>query len=242
MEACVGQATRRTAGNRFSEGIPPLLVVGPAAIAEYVFATFASSGLTFADNAMMTPGVLVPIASVVLIYLFRMVELKTKRKTIAGPVKENLTFRLFMLAGTVMLVGSITEFLARGQKAYWVTFVAGWGCAVFSFVLRRKAIAALGKFWSLHVEIRENHEFVQSGPFRWVRHPTYFSMILELLSFGLILHAYFTLAVVTVIFVPALLLRLKLEEAALVEKFGATYREYQSRTPAIFPYKWPRTK
>ncbi|MBI3850633.1 MAG: isoprenylcysteine carboxylmethyltransferase family protein [Verrucomicrobia bacterium] len=191
---------------------------------------------------MLTLKVLVPIASVVSIYLFRMVELKKKRKTIAGPVKESLTLRLFMLAGTVMLLGSITEFLARGQQAYWVTFVAGWICAVFSFVLRRRAITALGKFWSLHVEIRENHEFVQSGPFRWVRHPTYFSMMLELLSASLILQAYMTLAVVTVIFVPALLLRLKLEEAALVEKFGATYREYQLRTPALFPYKWPRMK
>ena len=191
---------------------------------------------------MMTPEVLVPIASVLLIYLCRMVELKTKRKTISGPVKESLTFRLFMLAGTVMLAGSITEFLVRGQKWEWVTFVAGWICAVFSFVLRRKAITALGKFWSLHVEIRENHEFVKSGPFRWMRHPTYFSMILELLSAGLILNAYFTLAAVTVIFVPALILRLKLEETALVEKFGATYRAYQHQTPAIFPYKWPRTK
>lgn len=191
---------------------------------------------------MMTPEVSVPIASVVLIYLCRMVELKAKRKTIAGPVKESLTFRLFMLAGTVMLFGSITEFLVRGHKWGGLTFVAGWVCALFSFVLRRKAIAALGQFWSLHVEIRENHEFVKSGPFRWVRHPTYFSMILELLSAGLILNAYFTLAIVAVIFVPALLRRLKLEEAALVEKFGAAYREYQSRTPAVFPYKWPRTK
>lgn len=186
--------------------------------------------------------VLVPIASVILIYLVRMVELRTKRKTIAGPVKENLTFRLFMLAGTVMLAGSITEFLLRGLRMHWATFLAGWFCAVLSFMLRRRAIAALGRFWSLHVEIRENHEFVQSGPFRWVRHPTYFSMILELLALGLILNAAWTLLTVALIFVPALLLRLKLEEAALVEKFGETYEDYQLNTPALFPYKWPRQK
>ena len=61
--------------------------------------------------------------------------------------------------------------------------------AVFSFWLRARAIAALGRFWSLHVEIRENHEFVKTGPFRWMRHPVYFSMILELASICLILHA-----------------------------------------------------
>jgi len=187
----------------------------------------------------------VPIASVVLIYLARMVELKTKRKTIPGPVKENLTLRLFMLAGTLMLVGSITEFLVRGQNwnwVTWVTFLAGWVCAVLSFALRRQAIAALGRFWSLHVEIRENHEFVQSGPFRWMRHPTYFSMMLELLALGLIMNAFWTLLIVALIFVPALLMRLRLEETALVEKFGETYKNYQLSTPALFPYKWPRSK
>ena len=64
------------------------------------------------------------------------------------------------------------------------------------FRLRWAAIAALGKFWSLHVEMRENHEFVQSGPFRFMRHPTYFSMILETAALGLICSAWWMLAVI----------------------------------------------
>lgn len=193
-------------------------------------------------DSVMNLAVILPIASVLLIYLARMVELKKKRNTIAGPVKENLTLRLFMLAGTLMLVGSITEFLLRHSSLFWPTFVAGWACALLSFSIRRRAIAALGKFWSLHVEIRENHQFVRTGPFRWVRHPTYFSMILELVCAGLILNAYISLIVAGLIFIPALLMRLKLEEAALIEKFGPTYQAYQRETPAIFPYKWPATK
>lgn len=190
-------------------------------------------------DLVMKMEVVLPIASVLVIYLARMVELKTKRNTIRGPVKENLTLRLFMLAGTLMLAGSITEFLLRHSSLFWPTFVGGWISAAASFGIRRRAIAALGKFWSLHVEIRDGHEFVHSGPFRWVRHPTYFSMILELMSIGLILNAYVSFIVAAAIFIPTLLLRLKLEETALVEKFGATYQTYQRETPAIFPYKWP---
>ncbi len=85
-----------------------------------------------------------------------------------------------------MTFGSIAEYVLRGGGFSWIAFVAGLICAVASFKLRWAAIAALGKFWSLHVEMRENHEFVQSGPFRWVRHPVYFSMILELLANGLL--------------------------------------------------------
>src|SRR5262249_50786515 len=117
-------------------------------------------------------------------------------------------------------------------------FALGWSCAVGSFWIRRRAIQALGRFWSLHVEIRDAHEFVRSGPFRWVRHPTYLSMILELVAFGLILNAYFALAVGALAFVPILARRIKLEEAALVEKFGASYIDYQKNTPLLFPYRF----
>ena len=191
---------------------------------------------------MKSAGIVLPIASVVLIYLVRLAELGTKRDTIPGPVRERLTLRLFMLAGTLMVAGSVVEFFVRQMSLNWWTFTAGWLCALASLVIRRKAIAALGKFWSLHVEIRENHQFVQTGPFRWVRHPTYFSMILELLGLGLIMNAAYTLVVVGVIFVPTLAFRLKCEEAALVEKFGDAYQSYQRNTPALFPCKWPRTK
>ena len=186
----------------------------------------------------MKSDVLVPIASVLIIYLARMVELRTKRHTIPGKILENLTLRLFLLSGTMMLVYSIAEFRLRHLTLNWVTFIVGWLCAVLSFVIRRRAIAALGKFWSLHIEIRENHQLVRSGPFRWLRHPTYFSMILELLSICLIMNAYLSLILTSLLFIPALLMRIKLEEAALVEKLGSSYQSYQSQTPAIFPYKW----
>src|SRR5436190_8773463 len=155
-----------------------------------------------------------PIFSVVVIFAARMLEVGTKRETIAGKVRENLTFRLFMLAGVLMVGGGVAEFVLKGQQISWPMFAAGWVAAILSFAIRRSAIAALGRFWSLHVEIRENHQLVKEGPFRFMRHPTYFSMILELLSAGLILGAVYTLAVVFLVFVPALYLRLKLEEFA----------------------------
>ncbi len=183
-----------------------------------------------------------PIISVIVIFLSRMVELGKKRPTIAGPVTENLTFRLFVLIGALMLgCGLLEHVFLWHRRIVWPAFVAGWLCAVISFLLRRRAISALGKFWSLHVEIRENHQFVQSGPFRWMRHPTYFSMILELLSGGLILGAWFSLLIIPILFFPVLAWRLKLEERALVEKFGDAYRLYQRTTPSLVPIKWPLT-
>jgi protein-S-isoprenylcysteine O-methyltransferase Ste14 len=88
------------------------------------------------------------------------------------------------------------------------------------------------------VEIRDNHEFVQSGPFRFVRHPAYFSMILELLALALICNAFFTLLLIPIFFVPVLIMRIRIEEVALVEKFGDAYRTFQRTKPALIPWKW----
>jgi protein-S-isoprenylcysteine O-methyltransferase Ste14 len=187
-----------------------------------------------------------PILATAVVYAIRIAEVKAKRNTVPGKVQENLTFNLFLIIGTVMTFGSLGEYIVRcllpGRPFSWIAFVAGILCAVISFRLRWAAIAALGKFWSLHVEMRDNHEFVQSGPFRFMRHPTYFSMVLELAAFGLICNAWCLLLVAPFAFLPALILRLRLEEPALVEKFGERYREYQRRVPMLIPYKWPIAK
>lgn len=179
------------------------------------------------------------VCSVLGIYLARMVELRAKRETIPGQVRETRTLTQFVVIGTLMLVGAMGEFLWRKPEWNTTTFALGWACGLASFGIRRSAIAALGKFWSLHVEIRDSHEFVRSGPFRWMRHPTYFSMILELLSAAFLLQAPIALTVVTLLFVPALVERVRLEETALVEKFGEAYRAYQQSTPAVIPWKGP---
>jgi protein-S-isoprenylcysteine O-methyltransferase Ste14 len=111
-----------------------------------------------------------------------------------------------------------------------------------AFAIRRSAIAALGRYWSVHVEIREGHELIRTGPFRWVRHPTYFSMLLELLAVMLILQATVTLCVMPFLFLPALAWRLHLEEPALIAKFGDAYRDYMRDTPCFLPFKWRRSR
>lgn len=184
----------------------------------------------------------VTVASVLVIYLARIAELRTKRETVAGPVREQTTLRLFVLAGTAMLVGSIVEQLRFQRPFNAGLFVAGWAFAGASFAIRRSAIRALGRFWSLHVEIRTQHELVKEGPFRLVRHPVYTSMIFELLAFALLLQSMYTAIGVLFVFVPTLVWRIVTEEQALVAKFGDAYEEYRRTTPSLVPAPWKRVR
>ncbi len=179
---------------------------------------------------------IVPPLAAIAFFGARMAEVFAKREVVSGKRKESVTFTLFMVCGILILAGGLTEFFARGLVLWWPTFVIGCICSLASFAIRRAAIRALGKFWSLHVEMREGHEFVTSGPFAYARHPVYFSMILELLGIGLILNAWIALGIVFLIFTPTLIARLHIEECALLAQFGDAYRKYMKDTPSILPF------
>ena len=176
-----------------------------------------------------------PVVATLLVFTARMREVFTKREVVAGKRLETLTFNLFMVCGLLIVVGGIAEYYLVRRGLWWATFIPGVILSIASFAIRRSAIRALGRYWSLHVEMREDHEFVRSGPFALARHPVYLSMIFELVGIGLMLNAWFTLPVVFALFIPTAIARVRMEEAALVAQFGEAYKDYMRQTPAFLP-------
>jgi protein-S-isoprenylcysteine O-methyltransferase Ste14 len=62
-------------------------------------------------------------------------------------------------------------------------------------------------------------------------------MIFELAGGGLVLNAWFTLVGVLLLFIPTVIARIRIEEAALIEQFGDVYCEYMRAVPAVFPIR-----
>jgi len=60
-------------------------------------------------------------------------------------------------------------------------------------------------------------------------------MILEILSLALILQAWWSAVFVYAAFLPTLFARIRIEEKALIEKFGEKYIEFKKTTPALVP-------
>ena len=135
-----------------------------------------------------------------------------------------------MTAGHVVALGGVGPYLG-GRACYW----AGVGLFIFGSLLRRWAIRHLGRFFTVDVSVVRDQRVVDDGPYRFVRHPTYTGLLLEFLGIALVLRSVTGLLVIMVPIILALLQRVHIEEAALVEGLGEPYAAYMRRTRRFVP-------
>ena len=110
-----------------------------------------------------------------------------------------------------------------------LTFLLG------GIVIRWTAIYTLGKFFTGTVLIREDHSLVQTGLYRYVRHPAYTGALIAHVGLGLAFMSWFSLAFSSVPFMIAAFYRIRVEEKALRGVFGAQYVAYSLNTKRLIP-------
>ncbi len=103
-------------------------------------------------------------------------------------------------------------------------------------VLRGWAIVTLGRLFTMNVAIREGHELIETGPYRWLRHPSYAGALLAFLGFAFGLGDALALAVLLVPTAVAMVYRIHVEERALRETFGARWNAYAATRPRLVPF------
>jgi protein-S-isoprenylcysteine O-methyltransferase Ste14 len=104
--------------------------------------------------------------------------------------------------------------------------------------IRVWAIAALGRAFRTTVEVDAAQAVVSTGPYRWVRHPSYTGLLLIVIGFGLAAGNWLALGICVVLPLPALLRRIHVEEAELTRVLGDRYRAYQAQTKRLIPGVW----
>ena len=142
--------------------------------------------------------------------------------------------------------------LARGSQAepiWYYQFVLGsvnigviniiglalaWG----AFPVRHAAKRALGKFYTINVAILQDHQLIDSGIYRYVRHPLSLGILMFYLGLPLIISSILGLLIVTVPAIIGSFYRIRLEERTLISRFGEHYLAYAERTARLIPYIW----
>jgi len=118
-------------------------------------------------------------------------------------------------------------------KNSWI-IAAGFFVHVSSAVLSVVARRHLGRNWSAEITSKIDHQLIKSGPYRLIRHPIYLGMLGMFAGTAFVsgeLHALVGVAMISV----AYLRKIRLEERALAETFGAAHEAYRAKTWALIP-------
>ena len=135
---------------------------------------------------------------------------------------------------------ALTFLSALGLTSYWQAphWVHLFGFAVFLFGIgiRGWAIKTLGRYYSHMVREVDDHKIVDSGPYKYIRHPAYAGMIVA--HVGIILYFFnlITLLIFVFAFIPAIILRIFIEEKTLFKIEG--YADFAETRKRLIPAIW----
>lgn len=113
-------------------------------------------------------------------------------------------------------------------------FTLGLALAVAGAVLCIYSRVLLGRNWSATVQLKQDHELIEAGPYRVIRHPIYTGFLLLFLGSAIVTGDWRGLVAVAVVFV-SFWRKLRLEEEWLTRHFGPVYESYCRRTKALIP-------
>ena len=151
-------------------------------------------------------------------------------------------FILFTLRpiGIAVMVGLISYLLSPASMAWSSVPLPVWlrwtgvafgalGGTLFVWTFRN-----LGRNLTDTVVTRREHTLVTTGPYRWIRHPFYVAAALSMLGNGLAAANWFLLIGGAAVF-TLLAIRVRIEEAHLLARFGRAYQAYVDRTGRFLP-------
>ena len=144
----------------------------------------------------------------------------------------------------LLIVGLLLEGIAIFARR-WITFPIPLTVGIrVLLALPCLLVAVVGAVWfncslnlvKVHV-LGGEHKLMTSGPFNYVRHPLYASLLMGLPPLLIIGYAdlLFIIPWLLILFVSHYLVRL--EERDLINTFGDDYRNYRKYVPALIPYK-----
>ncbi len=114
-------------------------------------------------------------------------------------------------------------------------FLLGLMLMVLGMALRWYSIRVLGRAFTYVVATQPDQMVIEAGPYRWIRHPSYTGGLLTIL--GILLCCTNPLSLLGL--VPPLIgygYRIHIEEEALLQNLGDSYRAYMRRTRRLIPF------
>lgn len=116
----------------------------------------------------------------------------------------------------LMFLGSFLEYLFAARAISFLWTIGFGGLFLLAKALKFWAVSTLGPHWTMKVLILPENEVITTGPYRWIRHPNYLAVLMEIAGTVLLGKCYITFVTVFLSFLLVLFYRIRAEEDALL--------------------------
>ncbi len=168
-------------------------------------------------------------------------ERKVRKNAIKTNRRDSMELLLLGISltglGLIPIAYVFTGFPAIAGRPF-VPALAWLGIATgqFSLWLFWRTHKELGRNWSVSLEVRDKHELITGGVYRYVRHPMYSAFFLWAVAQFLLLPNWVAGLSGIVGFGTLYLFRVGREEKLMLDAFGEEYRAYMARTARVVPW------
>lgn len=187
----------------------------------------------------MELSVIAYLVLLVVVALLRLVELRISKKHQQEMVARGAAkvvdprFRWMVLLHTAVIVGAAVEVVFLHRPFFPLLAAICFAIFLAANAVRWWVIRTLGEHWNVQVMNSTSLGVVTSGPFRYVRHPNYAAVFVEMLVLPLIHTAWITALAGSLAHVLVLSQRLATEERVLFSDLQ--YRAAMSGKPRFLP-------
>jgi len=122
-------------------------------------------------------------------------------------------------------------FIPRTESSAWIgafLCVSGLAFAIWARI-------TLGRNWSGAITLKEEHELIERGPYRIVRHPIYTGILAMFAGTAVAIGTFGGFVGVLLLFISSWI-KLKREEDLMLKQFPAEYSAYRRRVKRIIPF------
>jgi len=190
----------------------------------------------------MPLSVILFLALLLAVAALRIFELRISRRhqqrmTSRGAAKvKDPYFRWMAMFHTLVLIGAAVEVVFLRRPFIALLVVPMFALFLAANLVRWWVIRTLGEHWNVQVVDSTKLGFVTSGPFRYVRHPNYAAVFVEMIALPLIHTAWITALAGALAHIVVLSLRLSVEDPVLLSNpdYAATMGSKPRFLPGLF--------
>lgn len=160
---------------------------------------------------------------------------RSKTRLAASSDKSSLwwLYGLITLGYTLSFAVGATR---TGRMAHWnVFFALGMALVVLGFTVRVHSLLTLKQYFTYSVAKVEDHKLIETGLYKFIRHPGYLGQMLIFAGLSLSLSNGLSVLLMMLPVAIGYAYRIKVEERFMVEQMGASYLAYQKRTKRLLP-------